>query len=136
MRIEFKFAPGLVKIICAAIGVCLLTLSCWAQEPPQSSGPLTGLSLRGIGPAFMGGRISDIAVHPSNPSIWYVSAGSGGLWKTTNAGITWSAIFDDQPSYSIGAIAIDPTSPDAVSYTHLTLPTRSCQCRSRGWAAR
>jgi photosystem II stability/assembly factor-like uncharacterized protein len=114
MRIEFKFAPGLVKIICAALGVCLLTLSCWAQEPPQSSDPLTWLSLRGIGPAFMGGRISDIAVHPSNPSIWYVSAGSGGLWKTTNAGITWSAIFDDQPSYSIGAIAIDPTSPDVI----------------------
>lgn len=67
-----------------------------------------GLPLRGIGPALMGGRIADIAVSPTRPSTWYVAAGSGNLWKTTNAGITWQPVFDQQTAYSIGAVSIDP----------------------------
>ncbi len=73
-----------------------------------------GLPLRSIGPALMGGRIADIAVSPSDPSTWYVAAGSGNLWKTTNSGITWTPVFDHQPSYSIGTIAIDPHQTDHV----------------------
>ena len=75
---------------------------------------LANLKLRGIGPALMGGRIADIAVHPTKPSTWYVAAGSGGVWKTTNAGITWQPIFDDQPSYSIGCVTLDPSNPEIV----------------------
>jgi photosystem II stability/assembly factor-like uncharacterized protein len=62
----------------------------------------------------MGGRIADIAVHPTKRSTWYVAVGSGGLWKTTNSGITWTPVFDDQPSYSIGAVTLDPSSPGIV----------------------
>ncbi len=62
----------------------------------------------------MGGRIADIAVSPADPSTWYVAAGSGGLWKTANSGITWQPVFDDQPSYSIGTVAIDPGNPEIV----------------------
>jgi photosystem II stability/assembly factor-like uncharacterized protein len=62
----------------------------------------------------MGGRIADIAVHPSESSTWYVAVGSGGLWKTTNAGVTWTPVFDDQASYSIGTVTIDPNNPDVV----------------------
>ncbi len=80
--------------------------------------PLTkiasNLPFRSLGPGFMSGRISDIAVHPAVQGIWYVAAGSGGVWKTTNAGVTWKPIFDDQPSYSIGEITLDPTNPDVV----------------------
>ncbi|MEE8207307.1 MAG: hypothetical protein V3T82_10175, partial [Nitrospinaceae bacterium] len=68
----------------------------------------TGLKLRGIGPALMSGRIADIAINPSDPSQWYVAVGSGGVWKTDNASTTWKPIFDDQPSYSIGCVSIDP----------------------------
>jgi photosystem II stability/assembly factor-like uncharacterized protein len=75
---------------------------------------VSGLKLRGIGPAVMGGRISDIAVSPARRSTWYVAVGSGGLWKTTNAGITWQPVFDEQPSYSIGTVVLDPSSPDVV----------------------
>ena len=75
---------------------------------------LGALALREVGPAVAGGRIADIAVHPTNRSTWYVAVGSGGVWKTTNAGTTWTPIFDDQPSYSIGSVAIDPGSPDVV----------------------
>ncbi len=73
-----------------------------------------GLSLREIGPALMGGRIADIAVHPEDATIWYLAVGSGGVWKTTNAGTSWTPVFDDQASYSIGALAIDPSDPDVV----------------------
>jgi photosystem II stability/assembly factor-like uncharacterized protein len=62
----------------------------------------------------MGGRISDIAVHPAKRQTWYVAAGSGGVWKTTNGGMTFTPIFDDQPSYSIGALALDPKNPEIV----------------------
>ncbi len=75
---------------------------------------VAGLKLRGIGPALMGGRIADIAVHPNDRSTWYVAVGSGGLWKTTNAGITWEPIFDDQRSYSIGVVTLDPGNPEVV----------------------
>ncbi len=73
-----------------------------------------GLKLRNIGPALMSGRISDIAIHPEDQSVWYVAAGSGSVWKTVNAGTTWTTIFDDQPSYSIGCLAIDPNNPDVI----------------------
>ncbi len=72
------------------------------------------LAFRAIGPALMSGRIADVEVHPRNRSVWYVAAGSGGVWKTTNAGTTWTPIFDDQPSYSIGEITLDPTNPEIV----------------------
>ncbi|WP_106132506.1 VPS10 domain-containing protein [Mongoliibacter ruber] len=70
-----------------------------------------GLQLRGIGPAFMSGRIADVAIDPTNESTWYVAAGSGGVWKTINAGVTFTPIFDEQGSYSIGCVTIDPSDP-------------------------
>lgn len=73
-----------------------------------------GLELRGIGPAFMGGRVADIAVHPENRSTWYVAVGSGGVWKTTDAGTTWEPVFDEQSSYSIGEVTLDPNHPETV----------------------
>ncbi len=75
---------------------------------------VAGMELRGIGPAVMGGRIADIAVSHADKNTWYVAVGSGGLWKTTNRGITWTPIFDDQKSYSIGTVTIDPNNPEVV----------------------
>lgn len=62
----------------------------------------------------MGGRIADIAVHPTDRSTWYIAVGSGGVWKTTNAGVTFAPIFDEQPSFSIGTVALDPSRPEIV----------------------
>ncbi|MFL6197065.1 MAG: VPS10 domain-containing protein [Thermoanaerobaculia bacterium] len=70
-----------------------------------------GLELRNIGPAVVGGRVIDIAVDPRNPSTWYVAAASAGVWKTTNAGTTWTPIFEGQGSFSVGCITIDPKNP-------------------------
>ena len=72
------------------------------------------LELRNIGPAFTSGRIADIAIDPENDSIWYVAVGSGGVWKTENAGTTWKSVFDGQGSYSTGAITLDPSNRHTV----------------------
>ena len=84
------------------------------KETPATrmkSETFSGLKLRGIGPALTSGRISDIAVHPTDRAIWYVAVASGGVWKTSNAGTTWSPIFDSQGSYSIGCVTIDAKNP-------------------------
>ncbi len=91
-------------------------LPSWAQsnQKEMAAQVARGLQLRSIGPAFMGGRIADIAINPLNNSTWYVAVGSGGLWKTTNSGTTWTPIFDAQSSYSIGTVALDPNNPEVV----------------------
>ena len=83
-------------------------------EPGFNEATFKGLEMRSVGPAFMSGRISDIVIDPMDPSVWYVGVGSGGVWKTVNAGTTWTPIFDDQGSYSIGCIALDPNNPNVV----------------------
>jgi len=75
---------------------------------------LSGLKMRSIGPAFMSGRIADIAIHPDDDNVWYVAVGSGGVWLTRNAGTTWKPIFDKQTSYSIGCVTIDPQNPHTI----------------------
>lgn len=75
---------------------------------------LSGLSLRNVGPAFVAGRIADIAVDPKHENTWYVAVGSGGVWKTKNAGVTWDPIFDKYASYSTGCITVDPNNSATV----------------------
>ena len=72
--------------------VLLLSNSLWSDilsEPGFNEDTFLGLKFRSIGPAMMSGRIADIAIDPNNQSTWYVGVGSGGVWKTKTAGITW-----------------------------------------------
>ena len=75
---------------------------------------LDALKFRNIGPAFLSGRIADIAIDPNNENRWYVAVGSGGVWKTNNAGTTWEPLFDQQDSYSTGCVTIDPTNNNVI----------------------
>ena len=76
-----------------------------------SASTFAGMKMRGIGPGFTSGRIADIAIHPHDENIWYVAVGSGGVWKTMNAGNSWTPLFDGQSVYSTGCITIDPNNP-------------------------
>ena len=80
----------------------------------RGADPYAGLRLRSIGPAMISGRIVDLAVHPHDRKTWYIGVAAGGVWKTTNAGTTWTPVFDNQATYSIGAITIDPKNPNTV----------------------
>ena len=72
------------------------------------------LKLRLIGPGVISGRIGDFAVDPNNHSIIYVAVASGGVWKTTNSGITFEPIFDNEGSFSIGCVTLDPNNSNIV----------------------
>src|SRR3954454_10012591 len=83
--------------------------------PPQLTDVLfKSLKARSIGPAVMGGRVSDIAIDPRNPFIFYVGLAHGGVFKTGDNGVSFDPIFDKQPALSIGAIAIAPSESDVI----------------------
>src|SRR4030067_1937399 len=98
------------------MAVIIFSAIAWSETKPAekksllTSEVLSGLGFRNVGPGLMSGRISDIAIHPKNRSLWYVAVGSGGVWKTENAGTTWAPIFAGQASYSIGWPTLEPTS--------------------------
>ncbi|HEY8231550.1 MAG TPA: hypothetical protein VIJ10_02705, partial [Vicinamibacteria bacterium] len=81
---------------------------------PWSADTWAGLALRGIGPAVTSGRIADIAVDPTDKKRWFLAVASGGVWRTDNAGTTWTPVFDGEGSYSIATVAIDPRNPSVV----------------------
>jgi len=102
------------KIICLASIIAFSTLiSAQGKKEDKEKSPfqklsLNGLKFRSVGPALTAGRIADIAVNSNNPKNYYLAVASGGVWKTENCGNTYEPIFDNQGSYSIGCITIDP----------------------------
>jgi photosystem II stability/assembly factor-like uncharacterized protein len=73
-----------------------------------------GLKFRLIGPAVASGRVTSVAVNPKNKFEYYVGVASGGVWKTVNDGTTWTPVFDNEKSYSIGWVTLDPNDPSVV----------------------
>ncbi len=104
--------------------LCLLVqASMYAQKksaPKESSvlpfdeGTVSALSFRLVGPALTSGRVVDLAIHPNNNDVWYVAAACGGVWQTTNHGITFSPIFDGQGSFSIACVELAPSNPNTL----------------------
>jgi len=84
------------------------------EEKGLTAKDISFLKPRLIGPAVTSGRVVDIAVHPNDKQTWYIGVASGGVWKTTNAGHTFTPVFDQQSSYSIGCVVIDPSNPNTV----------------------
>ena len=79
-----------------------------------SASVFNGFKFRSIGPAVTSGRIVDLAVNPNNKDEYYVASASGGVWKTKNSGVTYEPIFDNEGSYSIGCVSIDPNNTNVV----------------------
>ncbi|WOJ92220.1 glycosyl hydrolase [Congregibacter variabilis] len=106
----------ILTTITLAIGISTggTTFAADDETAVLSEATFKGLALRNIGPAVRSGRIADLAIHPENENTWYVAVGSGGVWKTVNAGTTFEPIFDNEGSYSIGALALDPKDNNTV----------------------
>ncbi len=85
-----------------------------AQAPVLDPALLDGLALRSIGPANMSGRVVDLAVVEADPSTFYVATATGGLWKTTDNGVTLTPVFFKEPVHSIGAVTVSQSNPDVV----------------------
>jgi len=80
----------------------------------MASGVFSGMKFRSIGPAVTSGRVIAFAVDPNDRAKYYVGVASGGVWKTVNAGTTWTPVFDREGSYSIGTVVLDPRNPSTV----------------------
>lgn len=90
----------------------LLAAPLFAQD--LSMDLLKDMKPRNIGPGGMSGRVTAIDVVLQNPDVMYVGTASGGLWKSTSGGIKWAPVFDDQPTASIGAVAIQQSNPSVI----------------------
>src|SRR6266581_4694513 len=82
-----------------------------AQDVPPSL--FNEMKWRMIGP-FRAGKVNGVAGVPGNPAIYYIGADGGGVWKTTDGGVTWKPIFDRESAPSIGAIAVAPSNPNTI----------------------
>jgi photosystem II stability/assembly factor-like uncharacterized protein len=102
------FLLGAAALICtAALG---------AQDGAGRITPdaLKDYGFRSLGPSLTTGRVSDVDIDPKNPNVWYVASASGGLWKTENRGNTFTPIFDQYGSYSLGCVVVDPHNSNVV----------------------
>ncbi len=100
-----------MRIILGACLVVCLGVPLGADVDPDL---LAGLGARSIGPAAMSGRVAAVEAVAADPKIVYVGAATGGVWKSSDGGVSWKPIFDDQPVAAIGAIAVFQASPDVV----------------------
>jgi photosystem II stability/assembly factor-like uncharacterized protein len=99
----------------AALALCLATAaSVSGQAVPITSDVLEELRFRTIGPAVTGGRIHDVEALQNDPSTIYLATASGGIWKSTNKGTTWTPIFEHQPVSTFGDVAIAPSNSEII----------------------
>ena len=100
-----------LSILAASFVVTIPFGSAMADSTQVVDHPFTNLNLRSIGPAITSGRISDFAFHPNRKHEYFAATASGNLWKTTNNGTTWTPVFDNEASYAIGVVTLDPNDP-------------------------
>ena len=110
--------PAILPVLLLALGAVAAAVPtpAPAQEapPPLPERALSELRFRQVGPAVTGGRIHDVEALPDDPATVYVATASGGLWKSTNQGTTWTPLFDDRAVSAFGDLAVAPSDPDVL----------------------
>lgn len=102
-----------ITALTTLLALLSLCMPVFAKDAEDSS-IFSSLKLRNIGSAHTGGRISDIAVVPGQTEVYYIGVASGGVWKTENAGTTWTPIFDDYGSYAVGVVELAPNNSQVI----------------------
>ena len=110
--------PRSSSMVAAALaaGVLASASGLSAQEAPDDpmAKATAALEFRTIGPTIMGGRVADLAVVESDPRIFYVGVATGGVWKTENAGITFTHVFHEEETASVGDVTVAPSNPNVI----------------------
>ena len=102
-------------MIRTGVALALLAPALVAQDQgPFRLDQVNPIPWRNLGPANMGGRVTDLEIHSEQPTVWYVATAGGGLWKTSNSGTTWTPQFQNAPTVSIGDVAVAPSNSDIV----------------------
>lgn len=96
----------------AAVGVLVAERGRMNETLPKP--PPAARTWENVGPTNVGGRVTSLAVHPKKPDTVYAGAAGGGVWRSDDAGATWTALWHDQPVLNIGALALDPNAPDTI----------------------
>ena len=127
------FALTRPRILSALVLVLMMAVggSVFAQQ--FSPDLFKSLRWRGIGP-FRGGRTRAVAGVPSQPNLFYIAQVNGGIWKTDDYGRTWTPIFDDQPTGSVGCIAVAPSDSNIIYAGTWYLPYKSTD-GGQSWTA-
>jgi len=111
-----KFRPAPFSLVLAA----LAALIAWAparmqaQDADALAAAIEGLEWRHIGPVNMGGRVTTIVGVPGDPRTFWVGGADGGVWKTTNGGVTFEGQWQDENTYSVGTLTVAPSDPNVV----------------------
>ncbi len=107
----------MIAFVFAALAVAAAPSASPSATPspvPTAKPIYQSMPWREIGPALPGGRAANVVGSAKNPNLYYVAAAGGGVWKSTDAGQTWNAVFEKQPVASIGDVVIDPTNDETV----------------------
>src|SRR4051795_9011089 len=94
---------------CALALLVLAPVSSLAAPPPE----FAAAKYRLVGP-YAGGRVSRACGVPGDPLTYYAATASGGVWKSSDGGLVWKPVFDDQPTASVGSIAVAASDPNVV----------------------
>ena len=116
MRMRRRAVLGLWMVL-LLVSWGVVPMPAFTETPPvQASAQaiVDAIRFREIGPTAQGGRYVEFAVVESNPRVFYGATATGGLWKTENHGISFVPVFDNQPDYAIGAVALAQSRPDVV----------------------
>jgi photosystem II stability/assembly factor-like uncharacterized protein len=116
MHVRQRLTLGLCLAV-ALFGLSTIPIPAQTGAQPQARSVaqvFESIRFREVGPTRQGGRYVDYAVNESDPRVFYAATATGGLWKTVNHGITFTAVFDDQPDFALGAVALAQSRPDTV----------------------